>query len=115
MRLGLLILFTCLAAPGCASKSGPQALANAPLAQASDDYDHAIAASLVFEPPIVASQPKFEFSRAGRAPEAYAGFEEIISTYYYLRVDDRQLDYNGQSHDRFERRAITTRVGVVHR
>ena len=77
--------------------------------------DGAITASLVFDPPVVASEPPLHLSRAARAPAAYAGFEEIISTYYYLRVDDRQLDYNGHNHDRFERRAVTERVGVTHR
>jgi hypothetical protein len=78
-------------------------------------YDDAIAASLVFAPPVVAAERPMQFSRQGRQPEAFAGFEEIISTYYYLRVDDRQLDYNGASHDRFERRAISTRLGVTYR
>ena len=103
-----------LFAAGCTSSRVEQVLAQ-PIAQSATTYDDAVAASLVFEPPIVASQPRIDFTRDGRAPQAFAGFEEIISTYYYLRVDDRQLDYNGHSHDRFERRAITTRVGVIHR
>ena len=113
MRWGVSILVAFFAA-GCTTSRGQQVPAQ-PIAQSASTYDDAVAASLVFEPPIVASQPRIDFSRDGRAAEAFAGFEEIISTYYYLRVDDRQLDYNGHSHDRFERRAITTRVGVIHR
>ena len=111
MRRGACILLSLLCFTGCAARHAPSP---PEVAQLANDQA-ATTASLVFEPPLVASEPPVVIPRAGRAPAAYAGFEEIISTYYYLRVDDRQLDYNGHSHDRFERRAITTRVGVTHR
>ena len=110
MRSGTLILVMICGVAGCASKPVAQAPEPAP-----SQFDDAVTASLVFEPPVVASEPPLEISRQGRGPAAHAGFEEIVSTYYYLWVDDRQLDYNGRSHDRFERRAVTTRVGVTHR
>ena len=100
---------TTLGLTGCATKPAAQAPPSEP------QFDDAVVASLVFEPPVVASEPPLEISRQGRGPAAHAGFEEIVSTYYYLYVDDRQLDYNGRSHDRFERRAVSTRVGVTHR
>jgi hypothetical protein len=110
MRWGFSILVT-LVLVGCTSRHSSLPTS----AQKLHEDDGAITASLVFDPPVVASEPPLTISRQGRAPAAYAGFEEIISTYYYLRVDDRQLDYNGRSHDRFERRAVTERVGVTHR
>jgi hypothetical protein len=114
MRWGVPILLSCVFVLGCATKSAQRPEPAPALGQLADDGG-AITASLVFDPPLVASEPKIDISRAGRAPEAFAGFEEIITTYYYLRVDDRQLNYNGRAHDRFEREAITTRVGVTYR
>jgi hypothetical protein len=117
MRWGAFIFLGSILSLGCASTQSARPEAPSPVAQRVDD-DGAVVASLLLEPPLVASEPKIEISRQGRAPQAYAGFEEIISTYYYLRVDDRQLNYSnsgGRSHDRFEREAITTRVGVSYR
>ena len=110
MRWGTWILVAAFGLAGCAKRQVDRAPA-----ERAPQLDDAVTASLVFEPPVVASEPPLEISRLGRGPAAYAGFEEIISTYYYLWVDDRQLDYNGRSHDRFERRAVTARVGVTHR
>jgi hypothetical protein len=121
MRWGFSNLIA-LALVGCAAKPVP---APAPVAQASESvYDRAtVASALLYDPPLVASGPRIEISRAGRAPEAYAGYEELTTTYYYLYQDDRQLGYGGgfggggswRNHDRFERQAITQRVGVSYR
>jgi hypothetical protein len=105
---------------GCAAKPPPVA---APVAEAPH-YDDAVAAALVYDPPVVAAAPPAEFSRTGRGPSAFVGFDEVITTYYYLFIDDRQGGYGyngtgtsgrGRSFDRYDRQAITQRVGVSYR
>src|SRR5215212_8524533 len=120
MRWGLPIVLS-LAAVGCASKPAPQPVAA--VAQASDSvYERAtVAGALLYDPPVVANAPPVDLSREGRGVSAYAGYEELTTTYYYLYQDDRQLHYGGSGNsswrnlDRFERRAITQRVGVSYR
>lgn len=110
MRWGAFILIALIAA-GCASKQ-TQPIATAPAAPL---YDDAIAAALVYDPPVVADSPRVDVSRDGRAQTAYAGFDELITTFYYLRIDDHQQTFGGLHNDRFERQAITQRVGVSYR
>jgi hypothetical protein len=117
MRRGAFILLAGLglAQVGCAGNPGGATTPPPAVAQQASVYDGAVAASLVYTPPIVAHGDQPEFSRDGRAAAAYAGFDDVITTYYYLYQDDRQLKYGGQNHDRFERQAITQRVGVSYR
>jgi hypothetical protein len=110
MRRGLAIFLGVLMA-GCASKPAPPSAAVAPI----DTYDDAVAAALVYDPPVLLNSPRLEVSREGRGQAAFAGFDEVIATYYYLRIDDRQQSYGNWRNDRFERQAITTRVGVSYR
>jgi hypothetical protein len=112
MRWGLFILLGMTV--GCASNRVPPVATAAP-APAAARYDDAVAAALVYDPPVVVNSPRIDVSREGRAPSAYAGFEEITTTFYYLRIDDRQLTTGGVNNDRFERQAITQRVGVSYR
>jgi hypothetical protein len=110
MRWGTFILLGITVA-GCASNQ-PQPVAKAPVPV----YDDAVAASLVFDPPVVSDEPRFEVSRDGRAPAAFAGFEDVITTFYYLRQDDYQQGFGRcRFNDHFEREAITERVGVSYR
>jgi hypothetical protein len=88
-------------------------------------YDDAVAAALVYDPPAIQYGPLINTDRNGRATSAFAGFDEPITTFYYLYVDDRQGGYgidglhggNGWGHslDRYERQAITQRSGVSYR
>ena len=119
MRWGVYISLAVLgiAEVGCASK--PVAVAPPPpVAQQASVYEGAVAASLVFSPPVTSVGEAQDFSREGRAAAAYAGFEDV-TTFYYLYQDDRQQRWgNGGiygNHDRFERQAITQRVGVSYR
>jgi hypothetical protein len=125
MRWGAYILLGFMTVSGCASKP-PQSVVivnSSATVEPARIYDDAVAAALVYDPPVVANSPRIEISREGRAPEAFAGYEELTTTYYYLRVDDRQLNYGGGgasggqhiNNDRFERQAITERVGVSYR
>jgi hypothetical protein len=106
-----------LAQVGCASGSKHAAVEPPPpVAQPASVYEGAVAASLMYSPTMPPyAGPPLDLSREGRAPAAYAGFDDVITTYYYLYQDDRQLQCGGASHDRFERQAITQRVGVSYR
>jgi hypothetical protein len=110
MRWGASILLAVLTV-GCASKPTPPSVVAPP----APDFDDAVAAALVYDPPDTTTAPRVEVSREGRNPTAYAGFEELTTTYYYLRIDDHQQNFGGIHNDRFERQAITQRVGVSYR
>lgn len=94
---------------GCAASSKQEAVAPVPV------YEERVASALMFESPVVANGPGVQIDRAGRAPAAYAGFQDVIATYSYVRQDDSQDGYGNQRWDRFERRAISTRVSVTYR
>lgn len=99
-----------LGAWGCASQPKPQAEPKA--VAAAPVYGEASAGALVFDPPVIAGQPRPELARQDRIPGAFVGYESITATYFWVRVDDRMdSDFN----DRYERRAISTRVGVSYR
>jgi hypothetical protein len=115
MRLGV-YLFTAVLVGGCASRPAPPPVAGSAPALV---YDDAVAAALVFDPPVVINAPPTDFSREGRGAAAFAGFDDVVTTFYYLSIDDRQGGYGkdgrGRSLDRFERQAVTERVGVSYR
>ena len=115
MRWGSLFLLG-LALAGCASKPVAPA-APAPVAQVSESvYDRAATASaLMYDPPVAVNAPRIEVSREGRHQSAFAGYEELTITQYYLYQDDRQLNYGARNHDRFERQAITQKASVTYR
>lgn len=75
------------------------------------------AAALVFEPPVARDVPPPMLARDGRHPEAFVGYAEGEREYFYLRWDDRQSNWGRGRHggDRYERRAISERVGVLYR
>ena len=119
-------------AGGCATQvreRGVQDRATGPVAPVAeyDQYDAVpAAAALVFTPPVVRQESPLDLSRQGRATEAFVGYEEGTVEYHYLRIDDRQRTGDGwnrgwgwggygASGDRYERRAISERVGVRYR
>jgi hypothetical protein len=102
MRI-VLILMSGLLVCGCAS----QRQAPAPTTQAVPSYEPSGASALIFEPTSPAG-PRIDLARRDRQPGAFGGYETLISTYFYLRVDDRQRSDG----DRYERRNITETVGV---
>jgi len=104
---------------GCASRPAPS-----PMAVAQIDDEGAVAASLVIDPPFVAAEPPLDLPRDERHATAYAGFEEFSVTHYWLYQDDHQRDrapswgvrgFGGLRQDRFDRQAITQKVGVYYR
>ena len=133
LRLPLLAvcLLGCGWTLGCATqvRERPGAGADAsPLAADGDDreYEAVPAAALVFTPPVVRQEQPLDLSREGRATEAFVGYDQGTVEYLYVRTDDRQRSGDGWdrtfgwgSHggygDRYERRAVTERVGVRYR
>jgi hypothetical protein len=111
MRRQVLVL-TVLLATGCAAQSGR----NAPHARSDRTpdlaYDAAPAPALVFDPPVTAQTQMIHLDRDDRAPAAFVGFDQTFTTFSYIRTYDRQTN---DRTDRFERRAISERVGVSYR
>lgn len=104
---------------GCVSR--PRGVARD---RAYDPFDAArpAAAALVFEPVIAYDGPALDLSRDGRESEAFVGYPEGVAEYFYVRWDDRQADYShgrrgfgSGTYDRYERRAISEKVGVLYR
>jgi hypothetical protein len=111
MRWGVSIIIGILLS-GCAAQKHPSADASKPQPLAPPRYLPAASGSLVFDPPVTLGEPPLQLSREGRAPDAFVGYESTTATYFYLRVDDRQTSDAG---NRYERRAISTKVGVTYR
>lgn len=111
MRWAFLAL-ACLAG-GCVANNPPRPVT---LASRSPQpvYAEPAAASLVFTPPIAMGLPPVHLPREQRAPGAFVGFEDLTTTYFYLRIDDlQQTDDNiyGGSY----RRAVSEKMGVTYR
>ena len=117
----------CFAAMSCRS-TRPPAGPPAPEAalDAEREYEAVTASALVFDPPIIANDEPLELSRAERQPGAVVGYDVGVVERFYIRLDDRQIGNNfhgggrrggrgGGSFDRYERRAVTERVGVRYR
>ncbi len=104
---GLLLIAGGLILSGCASGSRPAR----PVAMLAD-YEEAPSSALVFDPPVVMQDAPLDLARDVRSPAAFIGFEQLTTTFSYVRYDDRQTnDFT----DRFERRAVSEQVGVRQR
>ena len=118
MRYCALTVLGLVLATGCATQPKQRAVA-----ALDDEFDAArpaaVAGALVFEPPIAQDGPLLELARDGRAPEAFVGYAEGVTEYFYLRWDDRQTNYghghHGGNFDYFERRAISEKMGALYR
>jgi hypothetical protein len=113
------ILLCLLILQGCARQPARPRVADAdadPLARARP-----AAAALVFEPGMAAALPQGALAREGRDPEAFVGYAEGVTEYFYVRWDDRQGNWGsgrhggGGAYDRFERRAVSEKVGALYR
>ena len=105
---------------GCACKPPP---ATQPVVI---HYSERPAAALAFVPPATTGSsdgPTLDLSRRGREPAAMVGYDSGGVEFYWQRTDDRVrffLGRNGSSgggwsNDRYERRSVSTRVGVLYR
>ena len=84
------------------------------------------AAALAFSPPLIQDEPALELSRDLRQLSAFVGYAEGVAEFFYVRWDDRQAGGDGWGtgswgssgsgfRDRYERRAISEKVGVLYR
>ena len=117
VRYLVLVVAAAFVAGGCARQSRH-------VERARPDRDNTLlaaarpaAAALVFEPPAGRGVPPAVLARDDRQPEAFVGYAEGVTEYFYVRWDDRQSNrgrgyYGG---DRYERRAISEKVGVLYR
>ena len=114
MRSLLGILMILAAVQGCARRPARHDARDAdPFARARP-----AAAALVFEPAVSHELPPDALARDGREPHAFVGYPEGVAEYFYLRWDDRQSNWGRGRHggdDRYERRAVSERVGVLYR
>ena len=127
----ILIALLGLAAFGCAKREnrGNGVLsrhdgAGATLAAHRERADRP-AAALAFSPPLLQDAPAIELSRDLRRPAAFVGYPESVAEFFYVRWDDRQSGGDGRgfgsrgggsgSRDRYERRAISEKSGVLYR
>lgn len=103
------MLCACVLAGCAARQSQCEAPAAAP---AVIESEARTASALVFDPPVAAGMPPLELARADREPAAFVAYDEVFSTYFYLRMDDHQkIDADGRS----ERRVISETFGVSRR
>lgn len=125
MRRALLLpLLACVMLPGCMTAPAHPSSADRERAavvareDAEREYDAVPASALVFRPPLAPPDLEPDLARAGRDVSAFGGYDEFVTEYYYVRTDDRQASgfgpfgFNG---DRYERRAVSEKVGVRHR
>jgi hypothetical protein len=105
MRLVGVILMVLVVGAGCARLQQPTGIHR---------YGDHIASSLAFDPPVIADEPALELSRAGRGTTAFVGFEEVITTHFYLRTDDHQRFYDRDG-GHFDRRAVSETFGTRYR
>jgi len=116
---------------GCAAPSAKtQARPNAAEANLAVYRERASkpSAALVFSPPLIQDAPPLELARDDRQPSAFMGYPEAVTEFFYLRWDDSQVGgagtwgsgFNSGGSgfgwgDRYERRAISEKVGVLYR
>jgi hypothetical protein len=106
-----LLMFMGLVVGGCAVHRAPAMHSTA--APAEDARLASVtSAALVFDPPVTAGQPLPDLSRVGREPSAFVSYDEVFTSFFYLRYHDRQIIAPDGTSDR---RAITETFGVTRR
>ncbi len=112
MRAGITIIALMSLAAGCASK--PRVSSREMRHEAELQYaETGSAGALAFDPPIAQGGPRLNLSRSSRQPSAFVGFDQTVTTFFYVRSDDRQTE--DHRNDRFERRAISEQFGSSYR
>ena len=76
-------------------------------------YAPRTAAALAFDPPVALASPAVPLDRDGRAVEAFAGYEQQITTYSYVHQRDEIQHYSRDG--QLDRAAYTDRVSVTTR
>lgn len=117
MRWSLLLILFPIVSFGCASRPvepahSCQTSHDCPPVATVAIEDSAVAAALVFDPPVMVNNPPLNLSRSARNPAAFVSFDQTITTFYFLRSNDRQIIGAAPY---AERRAVTERFGVSYR
>src|SRR3954453_17423745 len=102
----LALIFTAALLAGCSDKHLPATMHTPHL------YNDSTSASLAFSPPIAQNDPPILLPRDQRQPGAFVGFDEVSTSYFYIRTDDRMTN-DGTDH--FVRRSIIEKTGVSYR
>jgi len=108
----LMLMILGIASVGCAThQERVPAVAERPSAKRY--YAPAPAAALAFDPPMVSYAPLPAFSREGRSPAAFYGYEQPTVDTYYLYQRDQQ---NGAGYpDQFNRTTHSSRASTTYR
>jgi hypothetical protein len=95
---------------GCAaSSSRPRSVASTTQTSVEPHHDYATTASaLVFDPPASRYLPPLDLSRDGRAPAAFAGFQQASNTVTFSWTDDHQ---STDFFDSYDRHTLTVQIG----
>lgn len=113
MRAGITIIALLALSAGCASRK-PAVSSRELRHEAELRYaDAGSAGALAFDPPIAQGNPRLNLSRNPRQPSAFVGFDQTVTTFFYVRSDDRQTE--NHFNDRFERRAVSEQFGTSYR
>jgi len=105
------VILTALTAVGCSIHRAPTSQPSHQ-AIAPPCFENARVAALVFDPPVSVGDPPLDLSRTPRERSAFVSYDEVFSTYFYVRMDDRQiLSNSGNS----QRRVVTETFGVTRR
>src|SRR5688500_12870362 len=121
----LSILSLLATAAGCQTTSTTTNY-HCPPVEPEHEFEAVTASALVFDPPVAQDEPRLELSRANRQPGVSVGYDELTAEYYSVRLDDRQIGNGfggrgfgrfggGGSFDRYERRAVSEKVGIRYR
>lgn len=108
MRKWVLALLFSGGLAGCAATREPAPVSELPQPM----YLDRAAGALVFDPPIAAGQPPLTLARSHRQPGAFVGYQDLVTTWFYHRRDDWQMD---GFPDQYTQRAISERQGVRYR
>ncbi|HQY89008.1 MAG TPA: hypothetical protein PK402_10130 [Tepidisphaeraceae bacterium] len=106
MRTSVVIILLGLLGAGCASKQSHE-VTSTPTTQ-NIAIRQPSAAALVFDPP---SRHQFDVYLDRHDPAvAYMGYETVFIETSWVRQDDRFRGDDSNNQDRFERRAVSTRI-----
>ena len=111
-RVTLIFAFPLLAALGCSCPCHQKSATRPALTLDDVYYEPSHASALVFDPPIIQNDAPVDLARAGRERSAFVGFDQLSTSYIYVRTDDR---WSADGNDRYERRAIIEKVGASTR
>jgi len=102
-----LLFLLALSATGCvASKQQTQAVTPA-------EFDSASASALAFDTPVTADYPLLGLARAGREPQAFAGYQDSVTEFFAVWSDDHRSSDPWNAG--FDRESVSVKTGVRYR